>query len=263
MTQPSPRLTVGLPVFNGERYLEASARSILNPTYANFELLIADNTSSDGTEEICRELSRIDDRVHYVRHRENIGAGPNTFVLEHAKGKLFRWAGDDDSVKPTAFERCIDLLDDAGSDAVLAFPQTEIIDERGEHVRYWAEQGAVDGTPPIHSCIAAPSSGSPPRRCHVVLLWDRPNRRPPLDSSPPALLRVRPGASRRTRVAGEARQRCLSPCMRDGSTRASREGGARARTLRFGQSVTPAPAAPRFRRRGSSLATSRPCSTPL
>jgi glycosyltransferase involved in cell wall biosynthesis len=149
MGRTSPRLTVGLPVFNGERYLEGAARSILDQTYTDFELVIADNASSDGTEELCRALCRGDVRVRYVRHSENIGAGPNhNFVVEQATGELFRWAGDDDLVQPTTFQRCIDLLDDKGPNAVLAFPQTEIIDERGEHVRYWAEQGAVDeGTP--------------------------------------------------------------------------------------------------------------------
>ena len=68
-----PRITIGLPVYNGERYLEDSVESILGQTYANFELLIVDNASSDGTERICRELCRLDSRVRYVRHSANIG----------------------------------------------------------------------------------------------------------------------------------------------------------------------------------------------
>jgi glycosyltransferase involved in cell wall biosynthesis len=166
---PPPRLSVGLPVFNGERYLEACVRSILDQTYADFELVIADNASSDATEDICRALSRVDGRVRYLRHGENIGAGPNhNFVLEQATGELFRWAAADDLISPTAFARCVERLDDAGTSAVLAFSQTEIIDEHGEHVGYWAGQGSVDQQTPderLRALIGQPSghlySGGP------------------------------------------------------------------------------------------------------
>jgi len=164
-----PRLTVGLPVFDGERYLEASLRSILDQTYSDFELVIADNASSDATEDICRALSHVDARVRYVRHSENIGAGPNhNFVFGQACGELFRWAAADDLVRPTAFARCVDLLDDVGPSAMLAFSQTEVIDEHSEHLRYWAAQGSVDQHTPdgrLGALIGQPSghlySGGP------------------------------------------------------------------------------------------------------
>jgi glycosyltransferase involved in cell wall biosynthesis len=144
-----PRLTVGLPVFDGEPYLEACVRSILDQTYADFELVIADNASTDATADICRAFSDVDARVRYLRHSQNIGAGPNhNFVLEQATGELFRWAAADDLVGPTAFARCVELLDEAGPSVVLAFPQAEIIDEHGEHIRFWADQGSVDGDTP-------------------------------------------------------------------------------------------------------------------
>ena len=170
MTSGGPaRLTVGLPVFNGEDYLESSLRSILDQTHTDFELVIADNASSDATEDICRAVCRVDTRVRYVRHSENIGAGPNhNFVVEQASGELFRWAAADDLVRPTAFARCIELLDDAGPSAVLAFSQTEIIDEHGEHIKNWAAQGAVDQPTPdgrLRALIGQPNghlySGGP------------------------------------------------------------------------------------------------------
>jgi glycosyltransferase involved in cell wall biosynthesis len=156
-----PRLTIGLPVFDEERYLETCVQSILDQTYADFELVIADNASSDATEDICRAFSRVDARVRYLRHSGNIGAGPNhNFVLAQATGELFRWAAADDLVRPRAFARCVEVLDDAGPSAVVAFPQAEIIDEHGEHVRYWDDQGSVDGDSPaerLRALISHPS----------------------------------------------------------------------------------------------------------
>jgi len=149
MRSEPPRLTIGLPVYNGDRYLEGSVASILESTFEDFELLIVDNASSDRTETICHELSRSDSRVRHVRHNENIGVAPNhNFAVQAARGELFRWAADDDLIRPTGLERCVALLDEVGPDAVVAFPQTEIIDERGHHLRYWAEQGAVSEATP-------------------------------------------------------------------------------------------------------------------
>jgi glycosyltransferase involved in cell wall biosynthesis len=144
-----PRLTIGLPVYNGDRYLEGAAHSIFGQTYDDFELLIADNPSIDRTEAICRDLCRRDSRVRYVRHAENIGTAANhNFTVHAARGRLFRWAADDDLIEPTAISKCVALLDESGADTVLAFPRTEVIDEDGDHVMYWAEQGAVDQDTP-------------------------------------------------------------------------------------------------------------------
>jgi glycosyltransferase involved in cell wall biosynthesis len=149
MTRKEHRLTIGLPVYNAERYLESAAQSILAQSYENFDLLIADNASTDRTQTICRELSRRDSRVRYVRHAENIGVVPNhNFTAEAARGELFRWAADDDLIEPTALEKCVALLDEEGPGTVLTFPQTEVIGEHGEHVMYWSEQGSVTNDAP-------------------------------------------------------------------------------------------------------------------
>jgi glycosyltransferase involved in cell wall biosynthesis len=144
MNSGKRRLSIGLPVYNGERYLELAAESLLSQSYEDFELVIADNASTDRTVQICRELARMDSRVRYLRHRENIGVAPNhNFTVDAARGELFRWAADDDLIERTGIEKCVELLDDAGPDTVLAFPQTEVIGEHGEHLSYWSVQGAV------------------------------------------------------------------------------------------------------------------------
>jgi glycosyltransferase involved in cell wall biosynthesis len=146
---PEPRLTIGMPVRNGERYLELAASSVLAQTFEDLELLIADNASTDGTAAICEELRRRDPRVRCVRHAENIGvAGNHNFTAENARGELFRWAAHDDLIEPTTLEKCVDLLDGSGPGTVLAFPRTEIIDEHGDHLMFWSEQGAIEEPTP-------------------------------------------------------------------------------------------------------------------
>ena len=92
-----PRLTVGLPVYNGENYLAESLDALLGQSYADFELIISDNASTDGTADICRQYEKKDARVRYFRQPQNVGLAPNhNFVVEQARGELFKWASHDD-----------------------------------------------------------------------------------------------------------------------------------------------------------------------
>lgn len=142
-----PRVSVGLPVFNGERFLERAIASALDQSYEDFELIIGDNASTDGTEEICRRFARDDPRVRYHRHAENIGlAGNFNFVFEVARGELFRWIAHDDVSEPRLLERCVAAMDAAGPRAALAFPKTRIIDEKDALVDDWEHGGPWDGS---------------------------------------------------------------------------------------------------------------------
>lgn len=126
-----PRVSIGLPVFNGQRYLEPALRSLVGQTYADFELIISDNASTDRTAEICRDFAAVDPRIKYSRNENNLGANPNfNRVLELARGEYFRWAAYDDMCLPTYLARCVEALD-GNRDAVLAHTQTSIIDEAG------------------------------------------------------------------------------------------------------------------------------------
>ena len=86
----APRLTVGLPVFNGEDYLAEALESLLAQTFTDFELIISDNASTDGTEQICRRYAARDPRVHYVRQPRNLGISANHNVLV-ALARAFYW----------------------------------------------------------------------------------------------------------------------------------------------------------------------------
>jgi glycosyltransferase involved in cell wall biosynthesis len=126
-----PRLTVGLPVYNGERYLSESLDALLGQTYTDFELLISDNASTDGTAAICRRYASQDSRVRYFRQPRNVGLSPNhNFVAEQARGELFKWAANDDLYARDLLERCVAALDER-PDVVLAHAWTGRIDASG------------------------------------------------------------------------------------------------------------------------------------
>ena len=67
-----PRVSIGLPVFNGEKFLPDTLDSILTQTYSDFELIISDNASTDKTGQICRDYAAKDQRICYYRNEENI-----------------------------------------------------------------------------------------------------------------------------------------------------------------------------------------------
>jgi hypothetical protein len=88
-TAAVPRLTLGPPVYNGERFLAASLDALLAQTYSDFELIISDNGSTDRTIEIARHYQSIDPRVRYIRHPQNRGSTFNhNFVIEQSRGEF-------------------------------------------------------------------------------------------------------------------------------------------------------------------------------
>ena len=92
-----PRLTIGLPVYNGANYLAHSLDALLGQSFEDFELIISDNASTDDTPDICRRYEKQDSRVRYIRQPQNIGLAPNhNFTVELARGELFKWASHDD-----------------------------------------------------------------------------------------------------------------------------------------------------------------------
>jgi glycosyltransferase involved in cell wall biosynthesis len=127
----SPTLTVGLPVYNGERYLGESLDALLAQTYSDFELIISDNASTDATPDICRRYAERDPRIRVIRQSRNIGAGPNHNILpREARGKYFKWASHDDLYHPELLQRCVEVLD-SHPECVLAHAWDAIIDVDG------------------------------------------------------------------------------------------------------------------------------------
>lgn len=112
-------MSIGLPVYNGERYLQSTIGSILAQSFADFELIVSDNASTDRTGEICLDYARRDARVRYIRNERNLGAGPNYDNCFHqARGTYFKWAAHDDCLAPDYLSKAVAALE-AAPDAVL------------------------------------------------------------------------------------------------------------------------------------------------
>jgi glycosyltransferase involved in cell wall biosynthesis len=121
-----------MPVYNGDNYLERAIKSVLAQTFEDFELVICDNDSSDGSQAICETYAANDKRIRYIRHPENIGAAANFRSTFHeSRGEFFNWAAHDDTFAPTYLEKTVAALD-AAPDAVLSHSITEIVDPEGQ-----------------------------------------------------------------------------------------------------------------------------------
>ncbi len=125
------KVSIGMPVHNGELYVEASIESILAQTYQDFELIISDNASSDRSAEICTRLASRDGRIRFVRQATNRGAAANfNHVFRLSNSDYFKWACADDLANPTLVERAVAVLE-SQPDVVLCSPRTVLVDALG------------------------------------------------------------------------------------------------------------------------------------
>ena len=148
MSRGRPRVSIGMPVYNGADFLPDAFDAILSQTFRDFELIISDNASTDDTEAICRAYADRDQRVRYYRNRQNLGPAENfNSVAERAEGVYFKWAAHDDVCAPTFLERCVEVLDRDPS-VVLAYTDTHIIDEDGEVIRHYDYKLKTDAAAP-------------------------------------------------------------------------------------------------------------------
>ena len=161
---PPPLVSVGIPVFNGEAYLEDAIRSVLGQSLDDLELIISDNASTDRTSEICRDFASSDPRVVYRRNPRNLGAAPNyNAVYEMARGRYFKWLAHDDRLLPGYLAATSRALEEQ-PDAVLCNTVVRYIDARGEYLGLYDSGlgAAADSRPSArfaslvlrsHSCV--------------------------------------------------------------------------------------------------------------
>ncbi len=142
-------VALGLPVYQGETYLAETLDNLLAQEFGDFELLISDNASTDGTAEICREYLSRDRRIHYIRSPRNLGAARNyNQVFQRTGGRFFKWVSYDDLLAPSYLARCVEVLDAAPPSVALCYPRTTIIDGRGAVVRYHNDDFDIRGDEP-------------------------------------------------------------------------------------------------------------------
>lgn len=106
-----PQVSIGMPVCNGEPFIREALDSLLAQTFTDFELIISDNASTDGTGVICQEYAAKDARIRYVRQSVNLGATGNfRYVLDEANGEYFMWAAADDVLGPEFIHELLRVL---------------------------------------------------------------------------------------------------------------------------------------------------------
>jgi glycosyltransferase involved in cell wall biosynthesis len=132
-----PKVSIGLPVFNGEIFLEEALDSILSQTYQDFELTIVDNASIDRTGEIATAFASRDERVRYYRNESNLGASRNyNRTFELSSGQYFKWAAHDDLLAPDYLAKCAEVLD-RDPLVVLCHSKAKVIDEEGGLIEHY------------------------------------------------------------------------------------------------------------------------------
>lgn len=109
---PAKKVAIGLPVYNGEKWLPSTLESILDQTYDDFDLLISDNASTDATRSICQELALRDDRIRYVQNERNVGVFGNFDLAFHrTNSKYFKWCAVGDAWDKHYIEKAVEVLD--------------------------------------------------------------------------------------------------------------------------------------------------------
>lgn len=104
-------ISIGMPVYNGEKYIKEALDSLLSQTYRDFELIISDNASTDSTQSICESYAIKDKRIRYIRQKNNIGPAANfKYVLDQASSEYFMWAAHDDLWEPSFIEKSLSIL---------------------------------------------------------------------------------------------------------------------------------------------------------
>lgn len=124
-------MSIGVPVYNGEAFLEEALRSIAGQTWQDYEVIISDNASTDRSREICLAHAARDPRVRYHRNEVNIGGDRNhNRCFELSQGSYFLGLAHDDRLEPTYVERAAAVLD-AEPSVVFCHSRTRVIDDRG------------------------------------------------------------------------------------------------------------------------------------
>lgn len=135
MVDSRPLVNIGMPVYNGEKYIRKALDSLLRQDYENFELIISDNASTDRTQEICLKYAAGDERIRYYRNERNMGATWNfNRVFELSSGQYFMWASCHDLWEPVFLERCVEIME-VEPGVVLSYSLAGNIDTDGRKLK--------------------------------------------------------------------------------------------------------------------------------
>src|SRR5207244_3875158 len=133
----APRITTIVPTFRRPRLMTRAVLSVLNQSYPHLVVRILDNASGDGTEEAARSLMRLDRRVEYYRHPDNVGSLMNIISgIESIRTDYFSILSDDDLLMPGFFEAAV-AAHESGGDAAFVATRVVVVDESGRFADPW------------------------------------------------------------------------------------------------------------------------------
>jgi len=145
------KVFIGMPVYNGERFLREAVDSLRAQIFTDWEILISDDASTDDTSVICKEYIQRDPRITYIRQEKNTGMFQNfKFLIDQADCDYFMWAAQDDLWEKDFLGTCVERLD---TDADIAIAATSIadIDSFGRTLRELSSFSFLSGKPGILS----------------------------------------------------------------------------------------------------------------
>lgn len=124
----NPRITIVIPVYNGENYVEEAINSALSQTYKNIEVLIVDDGSKDKTEEICKKYK---DKIKYIKKENGGVASALNVAIDNMSGEYFSWLSHDDLYFDDKIEKQVNFLSHLNNKQVILFSNYILINENG------------------------------------------------------------------------------------------------------------------------------------
>lgn len=162
------KVFIGMPAYNGEKYIEKAVQSFMGQSYADWRLVISDDASTDSTSALCAKLAAADDRVSYVRHEKNLGMNANfAYLVEKADAPYFMWAAQDDMWEPDFLSRCVAALD-AHPDIAVAHTGMANIDSLDRVVREYPHYPSFSGPKSLRTVTRHLLSPEIMGRCNLM-----------------------------------------------------------------------------------------------
>lgn len=126
------KVSVCIPVYNGEQYIERTIQSVLDQTFTEYELLVIDNCSTDNTIDKVRNFK--DSRIHLIQNERNYGMFGNwNICLHRAQGEYIHLLCADDSLQPECLEKQLNILE-THKDIVFVFNASNVVDEQDKNI---------------------------------------------------------------------------------------------------------------------------------
>ncbi len=157
-----PKVSVCIPTYNYGRFIADAIDSVLAQSFADFELIVVDNCSTDDTGRIVASFIGRDSRVSYHRNDMNIGMVPNwNRCLEYAKGEFVKILCADDLLAPTCLERSVQVMEENPAVVLVTTAREFFNNTVSSVVGYGDRDMVVDGTEAITHCLQHGNLGEP------------------------------------------------------------------------------------------------------